>query len=250
MGGGSTCPTTGGPMVLVEGPQGPYCIDATEVTSLEYSLWLNTVPTPGGQDPVCGWKTSYFPRSSGGQCNASHYDPILKPNHPVACVDWCDARAFCEGVGKRLCGGLGGQVLEYDAFNDPQKSEWTFACSEGGQKSYPYGDTFEQAKCADDFYDGSLNAGNGNPVEAKEAATCEGGFPGLFDMSGNLWEWENACRPAGGSDPRDDQCQDRGGSFWDQQNYLSCTSPSVNPRRDHFNKNVGIRCCADPTPMP
>ncbi|MRG93115.1 formylglycine-generating enzyme family protein [Polyangium spumosum] len=248
-GGGTTCLTGSTPMVLVQGPQGPYCIDATEVTSLQYSLWLETLPVPNSQDPVCGWKTTYVPRSNGGNCNATHYDPILKSDYPVVCIDWCDARAFCEGVGKRLCGGFGGQAVDYDSFNDYQKSEWTFACSAGGQRTFPYGDTFEAARCVDDHFDGTLNAGNGNCVAVGTASTCEGGVPGLFDMSGNAWEWEDACKTDGdAADPRDDRCRDRGGSMWDLENYQSCTSPSVDRRRDNYNKHIGFRCCADPIP--
>ncbi|MDI1437546.1 formylglycine-generating enzyme family protein [Polyangium sorediatum] len=248
-GGGPTCPVGSTPMVLVEGPEGPYCIDATEVTSLQYSLWLVKLPAPDTQDPLCGWKNSYIPRSSGNSCNSTHYDPITKPNHPVACVDWCDARAFCAGVGKRLCGAFGDQPLGYDEFNDSTKSEWTYACSNKGERNYPYGDDYEEARCVDDPFDGTVNSGNGNAEPVKTATNCKGGsgFSGLFDMSGNVWEWEDSCRSVGNpNDPKDDQCRDRGGSFWDQGGRLSCTSLSIDRRRDSFNKNVGFRCCADP----
>ncbi|TKC98623.1 formylglycine-generating enzyme family protein [Polyangium fumosum] len=167
----------------------------------------------------------------------------------MACVDWCDARAFCAGVGKRLCGAFGAEPLGYDEFNDPTKSEWTYACSNKGERIYPYGDDYQPARCVDDPFDGTLNAGNGNAEPVKTATNCKvnAGFSGIFDMSGNVWEWEDSCRPAGnGADPKDDQCRDRGGSFWDHENFLSCTSPSVDRRRDHFNKNTGFRCCAVP----
>ncbi|MDI1437545.1 formylglycine-generating enzyme family protein [Polyangium sorediatum] len=248
-GGGPTCPVTSTPMVLVERPEGLYCIDATEVTSLQYSLWLATNPKPDNEDAVCDWKTSYTPRSSGANCNSTHYDPITKPNHPVACVDWCDARAFCVGVGKRLCGAFGDQPLGYDEFNEPTKSEWTYACSNKGERNYPYGDDYQEKRCVDDPFDGLVNAGNGHTEPVKTAMNCKGGagFSGLFDMSGNVFEWEDSCRPTGNpTDPKDDQCRDRGGSFWDQEGRLSCTSLSVDRRRDAYNKNVGIRCCADP----
>jgi formylglycine-generating enzyme len=245
-GGGPTCPTTSTPMLLLEGLQGPYCIDKTEVTSLQYSLWLPTAVLPDVLDAECGWKTSYSPRSSGNQCNGTHYDPAGKPDYPVACVDWCDARAFCAGVGKRLCGAFGGQPLGFNDYNKPQVSEWTFACTAGGQKMFPYGDAFQQKACVDDYYDDMLNAGNGEAVVTGSIASCEGGLPGLFDMSGNVWEWENTCEVDGDIDPTNDRCRDRGGSFWDLDSFMSCTSDTPGGhRRSSYNKNIGFRCCAD-----
>jgi hypothetical protein len=43
-------------------------------------------------------------------------------------------------------------------------------------------------------------------------------------MSGNVWEWEDACDANG--DPKDDACSNGAGSFWDEgPNDLQCATP-------------------------
>jgi Sulfatase-modifying factor enzyme 1 len=61
---------------------------------------------------VCAWNTSFQPESSGSDCLNVWliFDLVNAPANPVACVDWCDAFAYCRSIGKRLCGAFGGGV--------------------------------------------------------------------------------------------------------------------------------------------
>jgi formylglycine-generating enzyme required for sulfatase activity len=78
-----------------------------------------------------------------------------------------------------------------------------------------------------------------------DAPGCEGGVPGLFHMSGHVWEWTDACDTTA-ADPAQAHCRLRGGSFWDYDNRLFCAAPDFsNFVRDYANKNHGFRCCAD-----
>ena len=52
-------PTSGGPE-MVKLPNGE-CIDSTEVTRLQYKLWLDTIPSTGGQLPECEWNSTFLP---------------------------------------------------------------------------------------------------------------------------------------------------------------------------------------------
>ncbi len=236
--------TRGPKMVAV--PNG--CIDSTEVTQAEYQIFLDAKGTDvSGQDPACTWNVTY------GAALMCGFDPIGHANFPVNGVDWCDATAYCKWAGKRLCGHVGGGgLIETD--NAPPStgnmqpdlsrsdiSEWTAACSQGGVRAYPYGGALVDTAC---------NGGEHSQTHAIVAVAttpgCVGGYPGLFDMAGNVHEWEDACAPLNGNPPgQTDLCWFRGGSYHDLND--SCATAFQTPR-NYVDQDcdIGFRCCADP----
>lgn len=230
-------------MVVIEHPRGAYCIDRTEVTRAAYQAFLDTNPDPASMPAPCEWKTSHEPRASGQNCEPKHYEPSLKPTHPVVCIDWCDAKAFCEQTGKRLCGRPGGGKAPFDLPSSASHNEWYHACSDGGSRAFPYGSEFNPTACFSDSYDPGVGA-DADPVAVGSLPGCEGPEPGLFDLSGNVMEWEDSCEKS--PDPSADQCHDRGGSFWDDAVRCDALGPPWHTR-SYFNKNIGFRCCADPS---
>jgi formylglycine-generating enzyme len=225
------CPSrAGSPMVLVA-PQGlpAFCIDATEVTRAQYKEFVDDAPGPevsGSQIPYCAENLRYV--SSGTDLDGGDL--------PVSDVDWCDAHAFCAWAGKRLCGALGGGgPLPTASTTSPTESEWMAACSRAGTRSYPYGQS---------FVDGGCNGGEGAPHPVGSLASCEGGYDGLFDMAGNLAEWENACNGAPFQDGG--RCAVRGGNF--QMVDPKCSNDATYLATNTSNR-FGIRCCATPRPL-
>jgi formylglycine-generating enzyme required for sulfatase activity len=106
------------------------------------------------------------------RCN---WNQTGRENHPMNCVNWFDAKSYCEWAGKRL----------------PTESEWEYA-ARGGHSDwkYPWGN--EQAVCSRAVMVEDRRGGCGKdgawPVGIKGAY----GF-GLFDMAGNVDEWVEDC---------------------------------------------------------
>ncbi len=70
---------------------------------------------------------------------------------------------------------------------------------------------------------------------------CQGGYDGIYDMIGNVQEWEDAC-DMNDAGPNPTNCLVRGGDFndptWDCYNAYQLN-------REAFTNWIGFRCCAD-----
>jgi formylglycine-generating enzyme len=205
---------------------GSYCIDSTEVTYGQYSEFvLDKNGSTAGQTPVCTWNTSF-----GLKCT-----PLTtEANAPVTCVNWCDAYAFCSWAGKRLCGHIGGGPSATTEAANAATNQWYQACSKGGATAYPYGPTFQPALCNDS------NRDAGKPLPVGSLSGCVGGYPGLFDMSGNTIEWTDECS---GTTGQNDLCDFRGGA-WDDTDPIEACAQATPEQRNLADNTIGFRCCA------
>jgi formylglycine-generating enzyme required for sulfatase activity len=196
-------------------------IDSIEVTNLHYAAFLAAKPTTQHLPAACASNdftpTAQWPAPSG------------KESHPVTHVDWCDAFAYCRWAGKRLCGAVGGGSTDYAGFGDATRSQWYRACSASGARAFPYGGSYQPQAC------NGADVGAGAARSVGASSTCVGGYSSLFDMSGNVWEWEDSCSG--------DNCRIRGGSFANSGSALSCGADAALPRGS-TGAQVGFRCCA------
>jgi formylglycine-generating enzyme required for sulfatase activity len=221
-----SCGSTRGAAML-ELPDRGFCIDRTETTTAEYGEFLadDGDKVAGLSDACRSWKTSFTPDDWAKQ--------VGQPRRPVAWVDWCDAEAYCRWAGKRLCGKIGGGATPFTDTANAGSSEWQYACSRGGDPSrvYPYGPELNLTAC---------QAAVEESADVGTKLACVGGFDGILDMSGNVWEWEDACAGPG----KDDLCYSRGGSFVHDDNALSCGLFPYDSPRSSRHSDVGIRCCS------
>jgi hypothetical protein len=235
-GGVLTCPSQPGitAMVLINASGGPFCMDATEVTNAQYGAFLATPPSKPVHASCTG--NDLNPSTASG-CPA--FKPAGEGTFPVSCVDWCDADAYCKEFGKRLCGKIGGGTLQSTALIDASQSEWYHACSQNGARLFPYGNSYGTNTC------NGLDSNGTGRADVGTKFLCVGGYVGLYDLSGNLREWEDGCNG--------NMCPERGGGYLDNDkqtnaNNLTCKSDNLAGRMS-VDKLRGFRCCATPTAL-
>ncbi len=233
------------PLVAVGG----YSIGRTEVTHNQYAAWLATSPRTDGQPAACAWNTSYAPDEA---CMMQACSGAGCAEHPQVCIDWCDAAAFCRAGGQRLCGKIGGGAEGFGDYATAARSQWFAACSGNGASAFPYGNGYHVAYCngGDNQQTGCGAGGLCQTAIAGSSPRCtadaaDGGK--VFDLSGNAWEWTDACALASDGGAREDACRIRGGSFRVPGDVrLRCMGDATLDvaTRSTTASDIGFRCCS------
>lgn len=196
-----------------------YYIDKYEVTNMQYKKFIDAT---GRRSP------SHFKNRTW---------PPGKADHPVTFVSWDDADAYCKWAGKRL----------------PTQEEWEKAARGEDARVFPWGNTFELDHANTPQRWVALKAfGDTTPVGAFAAGVSA---YGLYDMSGNVWEWTASWYKAypGNRTPSESYGERykvlKGGSWWDCSFYQCGISAPVYNRsffaRKTRNDSFGFRCGKD-----
>lgn len=196
-----------------------FYIDKYEVTNLQY---LRFVSETGRKPP------QHFVHGR---------PPEGKDDHPVVYVSWFDAKRYCEWAGKRL----------------PDDKEWEKAARGTDGRTYPWGEEFSIEWVNSPVRWGNLNLiGDTTPV----GAFPKGVSPyGLYDTSGNVWEWTSSRYEAYPGNKRKSENYGgnyrvlKGGSWWDCSFYqCGISAPVYNRSFFHpktVNDSFGFRCAKD-----
>jgi formylglycine-generating enzyme required for sulfatase activity len=206
------CVNRGPTMVKVD----KFYIDSTEVTVADYDAFVTAKNgDTSGQPSACSWNTKYEPAMPPGP-----------DDYPVSYVNWCDATAYCSWAGKHLCRGIGDISLSKASLFDATKSQWFLACGGGG--FHPN----DNPVC-------NSSQGFNDTAPVGTFPGCEGYYPGIFDMTGNVAEWVDVCDADTGAS---DNCYPLGGSTIDETSYCDEEYDSI-PRSD-AGFTIGFRCCS------
>jgi formylglycine-generating enzyme required for sulfatase activity len=160
-------------------------------------------------------------------CNARHKD---RGDHPITCVDLPMAAAFCKWAGKRL----------------PTEREWEYAASNGKERwRYAWGnlEPTDKNNCWE------------HPFGSCKVASFPAGGHGLFDMTGNVWEWtQSAFEPYPSHDKPDEidekkQWVHKGGSW--SRRFSKWMRNMVRNRwkASDYSESLGMRCVKQIEPL-
>jgi formylglycine-generating enzyme required for sulfatase activity len=191
-------------------------IDRTEVTVEAYRACIAAGACTTTKEHGSGWdsKDAFHQHFV---CNMHVEGRAL---HPINCVTFAQAQAFCAWAGKRL----------------PKAREWETAASGAVHARYPWGN--EAPTCARAVFArygpeqwGCKDEPVGTaPVEAHPASASP---TGALDMAGNVWEW---------TDDRDGALAVLRGGGWDSSESRLTIDATLEQAIFNGEVNVGFRC--------
>lgn len=221
-----------------------FLLDRTEVSVAAYAACVGRGACTDANVTSCG------PGSNWGRPD--------RADHPMNCVDWMQARAFCLARGARL----------------PTEAEWELGARGTDGRPYPWGTdppderralfrvnregplTTEGVRMhAQAMVQRASEQAGTDPVDSHP----EGASPfGLLNMAGNVWEWVqdvyapypggSVRRPRGGADDDEGEHVVRGGGYSSMRAIGLRTFDREHTGARHRGATLGFRCARDLEP--
>ena len=170
----------------------PFRLDRTLVTVNAYGACVRA-----GACAAAGTEQRGTPGAGPEQnafCNGAHAE---RGDHPINCVNWNQARAYCAWAGKRL----------------PTEEEWEYAARGPDDRTYPWGAEAPSGQAC-------WNRLHGDDY-AHALGTCAvGAFPagdspfGVHDIVGNVWQWTSSVWTPAYGKPGDETARVVRGGGW------------------------------------
>jgi len=145
---------------------GDFWISKTEVTLSNYNKFLK----------ITGYKGSKSNYHTSWECNGLAKTTFVQDyTHPVACLTFNDSVEYTNWLTK-----INNNLYQ---FRLPTETEWEFACRSCGKEQKYCGGNDEEK------YTWKFDYNNWNENSTHPVATKTGNDLGIYDMSGNVWEW-------------------------------------------------------------
>ena len=205
----------------------PFALGRCEVSVAEFRLFVQQTAyqTDAEKSGGCfSWYTGAKKFSQNADQNWRNPGYKQGEQHPVSCVSWNDIQAYIEWLNAYL-------GLAENTYRLPSESEWEYAMRAGTSSAYFWG---AKSQCS---YANGLDkaAKNSALFDANWSyAKCDDRFVytapvgsfkanrwGLYDMSGNVWEWTQDCWHDNYNDAPED------GRAWLEDDKSDCTRRSV-----------------------
>ena len=184
-------------------------LDRTEVTMDAYRVCVDagSCEPPKGDNPFCNAKLEN------------------RGKHPVNCVDYRNADAYCAFVKKRL----------------PSEREWEYAARGGPeQRTFSWGEELPDTKRACYMHQGG----------SCEVGSYAPGAFGLYDMSGNVWEWTSSWFANYPDEPAVGLFKVYRGGSWSRRFPKWLHNELRNRyRTDEQSASLGVRCARSVKPV-
>ena len=146
--------------------------------------------------------------AAGTSCIDRYEFPNTPNALPKANVTVSEAQAFCRQKQKHLC----------------TSAEWLTACEGPEGNRWAYGSQYDPSKCHHNAPDG---LGKAQPTG--QSLKCQTSA-GVFDLTGNVWEWTMEAKMFGGS--------------WNFSSGMGQCKASAKPEAGYHAPEIGFRCCA------
>ncbi len=238
-------------------PGGPFLRgsdDGPANTHPRATVWLQTFYMDLNEVTFAEYKVC----QKAGKCGKAGplYNDFSRPKQPMVGMNWYDAVAYCQQQGKQL----------------PTEAQWEKAARGPDGALYPWGD--EPVTCERAIIKDARGRSCGVPKKGSkpekgrtfEVGARAPGIYGLYDMSGNAWEWVadwssksyGECGAAcEGVDPRGpcagaEPCKGhkervvRGGSWYWDASYATAIYRRTHVPNNQPYHHFGFRCAASP----
>lgn len=190
----------GGEVARYEGPvhevniRRPFAIGVFEVTNAEYAVFVGASGHKSG-DNCRIWNGELPMETPGKDWKDPGYGRAPRPDEPVGCINWNDAKAYAEWLAEST--GKPYRLIS--------EAEWEYvARGESPKQRYSWGDRDEDACVHANVFD--LSAAKVSKPRPWTPVNCDDEFGqvapvgqlkrnvfGVYDIIGNVWEWVGDC---------------------------------------------------------